>query len=456
MNKNKRESNLSNKCTNSDLIFCFPRTQHITNLGSATRDDLILDISKQKSFFNVPLTIEEKVDGANLGFMLDNDNSIKAQNRSHWVTSTSATQWNKLDIWIQNHESDLIKILSPPRSKLLFGEWLCVRHTVKYNSLPDYFLAFDIYDMNSQKFYSRKKFWDALSTTNIYPVNCISKSITFKNLQEIIDLLLLQKTSYDTEKGQVEGIYIRKDKGEWLEDRCKLVNKDFFQSVNEDEHWTHKNIQKNTIRLDLWQSTNEDTEDTEETSKELFNDIDNIQILLLMGLPGSGKTTFMNQIIDQSKEKPINQQWQGISHDSFGKLKTKKDEYEKVLSSKIKLVSTGKAKHLIIDQVNATLEERQNIISRIIGLKCLFVYFDFNDSICINRIRERNNHPTLPPERAEKAVNFFSKCFIKPSTKQIVKGFVPSLIKIDSSPEDINTVVLSSEEEIENAIKQLV
>jgi hypothetical protein len=41
------------------------------------------------------------------------------------------------------------------QERILFGEWLAAEHTVCYDNLPDWFLAFDIYDVASQKFYSR-------------------------------------------------------------------------------------------------------------------------------------------------------------------------------------------------------------------------------------------------------------------------------------------------------------
>ena len=45
-----------------------------------------------------------------------------------------------------------------------------------------------------------------------------------------------------------EGIYIRKDDEKWLEQRAKLVRKDFAQNI--DVHWSHKNFVHN--QLDFW------------------------------------------------------------------------------------------------------------------------------------------------------------------------------------------------------------
>ena len=39
--------------------------------------------------------------------------------------------------------------------RVLFGEWMCVKHTVAYDKLPDWFIAFDILDMDEGKFLCR-------------------------------------------------------------------------------------------------------------------------------------------------------------------------------------------------------------------------------------------------------------------------------------------------------------
>jgi hypothetical protein len=41
------------------------------------------------------------------------------------------------------------------RQYILFGEWLAAQHSIAYDSLPDLFLAFDIYDKEAGRFLSR-------------------------------------------------------------------------------------------------------------------------------------------------------------------------------------------------------------------------------------------------------------------------------------------------------------
>jgi atypical dual specificity phosphatase len=80
----------------------FPRTYHLFEVqrGRIARDDLLMDETDAEPFFKEKVTVEEKIDGSNLGFSLDPTTlRILAQNRSHYVTSQSHAQFKALDIW---------------------------------------------------------------------------------------------------------------------------------------------------------------------------------------------------------------------------------------------------------------------------------------------------------------------------------------------------------------------
>ncbi len=44
----------------------------------------------------LPVVVQEKVDGANLGFSIDGDWNIRAQNRSHYVNAQTHVQFANL------------------------------------------------------------------------------------------------------------------------------------------------------------------------------------------------------------------------------------------------------------------------------------------------------------------------------------------------------------------------
>lgn len=139
-----------------ETLLKFPRTPHIYDLGGSavTRDDLLLDARDAEALLRTPLTLEEKLDGANLGISITADYRILCQNRSHYVNGETHSQFKRLPQWLAEHQGELFEALEPERH-ILFGEWLYARHSVPYSRLPDYFLAFDIYDRHAGHFLSR-------------------------------------------------------------------------------------------------------------------------------------------------------------------------------------------------------------------------------------------------------------------------------------------------------------
>ena len=164
-NANSNTNSNSNTNTNTNPhrieLIKFPRTQHLFNLGSASRDDLLVqdeDVDKllgmgvgvgcnstgnstgnnnsniNSSINRVELELEitEKVDGAQLGFSIDPTTyKIRAQNRSHYVNSKSHSQFQYLDKFIHIHQESLYSILGDD-SCILYGEWLYAKHSVGY------------------------------------------------------------------------------------------------------------------------------------------------------------------------------------------------------------------------------------------------------------------------------------------------------------------------------------
>merc|ERR1712224_797920 len=109
-------------------FFKFPRTQHVFNTGGTA-----------------VVRAEEKVDGANLGLSLTTAYEVRVQNRSHYVSAQSHTQFKPLAGWLDEHSWALCQLLEP-EVEILFGEWVAMTHTCSYDKLPGYFLAFDLYN----------------------------------------------------------------------------------------------------------------------------------------------------------------------------------------------------------------------------------------------------------------------------------------------------------------------
>jgi atypical dual specificity phosphatase len=231
---------------NHSGITKFCRTKHLYNLGSATRDDLILAPDGVNQFLNTEIFVEEKIDGANMGFSIQ-DYKIVAQNRSHYVNSAYHPQFKMLDKWIMDNTEDLYGILGDG-NLILYGEWVYMKHSIYYENLPDYFIAFDLYDMSEKRFYSRNRIEKILEGTKISLIPCIRKGV-FKNINEIVELVKTKSQFYD---GTIEGVYVRKCNDMWLEDRAKIVRPDFLCGSSDASgnvrHWTKNQIVINKLK----------------------------------------------------------------------------------------------------------------------------------------------------------------------------------------------------------------
>ena len=224
---------------NSKYIHKFPRTQHIINIGGASVDDRILDKQGYDSFMtDNDVFIAEKVDGAQLGISIDESYKILVQNRSHYVNSKSHSQFEKLDKWIMDNNQSLYEILD--EDTILFGEWLYAKHSISYDNLPDYFLAFDLYNKKKKLFYNRDILVEKLKDSSIHYVREMYRG-KIKDQSQL--LKMIEEKSIYTD-GRVEGIYLKIFEGDYVKSRCKLVRNDFICG---NEHWTKGGIQKNKL-----------------------------------------------------------------------------------------------------------------------------------------------------------------------------------------------------------------
>ena len=164
-------------------LFKFPRTRHLFDAGGhgVSRDDLLMDRTEADAFYSkrggrqTVVTVEEKVDGANLGISISpSDYRIMVQNRAHYVNSQTHKQFALLDQWLDEHSAALFDVIEPGRH-VLFGEWLYAKHSIHYTRLPGYFLAFDIYDRKAGRFLSRRARNRRLESSGIPTVRLIAE-----------------------------------------------------------------------------------------------------------------------------------------------------------------------------------------------------------------------------------------------------------------------------------------
>lgn len=224
-------------------FFRFPHTPHIAWLAAGEpRDDKVLSPDEAKALLAQEVVVEEKLDGANLGFSLDEAGELRAQNRGQYLSDPHAGQFARIPQWLLQHGDALHRELTP--DLIFFGEWCAARHSLDYGALPDWFLLFDVYER------SQGRFW---STTRRNELAARAGLVTVPRLLEgrtTLDALkqMVASTPSHYRNGPLEGMVIRHESEQWCENRAKLVRPDFTQAI--DTHWRKRAIEWNRVDHD--------------------------------------------------------------------------------------------------------------------------------------------------------------------------------------------------------------
>lgn len=132
-------------------------------------------------------------------------------------------------------------------------------------------------------------------------------------------------------------------------------------------------------------------------------------VLLLAGLPGSGKSTLSEQLVNANSSKYVH-----VNQDA---LKTR----QKCLSAVRNAVLAGKVP--ITDRCNFDATQRRwfiDLARQELGgcaVHCV-VLVHVDPSQCLYRCQQRRGHPTLPPSNAAKVIGFMKKDWRLPTEKE--------------------------------------
>ena len=205
----------------------FHRIPHFNkDISNMTHDDICTESEIQ---FPIKCYVQEKIDGANMGISWLNDGPV-LRNRKHIlnkgyskIKTPAKKQFTSAWNWIHKHESDIKKAEKIWESPItIFGEYMWAKHSIEYNKLPDWFIAYDIWSVNDEKFLSTIMVDQILSQTSIKYIKPIET--TLNSVQDIISLSEMESSYRD---GIVEGIVIKTSNGDFLNQSWKVVNSKF-------------------------------------------------------------------------------------------------------------------------------------------------------------------------------------------------------------------------------------
>jgi atypical dual specificity phosphatase len=160
--------------------------------------------------------------------------------------------------------------------------------------------------------------------------------------------------------------------------------------------------------------------------------------VILMGLPGSGKSSFVEQLLALNAYLGA-RIWKSISQDEAGSP----EEFSNQLHMHLK----DKNMRLIVDRCNVKKSERKKLIDNFLFCKAIksakevhLVFFNVPKEICHQRMISRNNHPSISNAKAkakgEKIISSFLQQLEEPSRAE---GF--GAIHVLSTDEDVKALL---------------
>ncbi len=222
------------------VFFRFPHTPHIAWLADgAPRDDKLLSPTEAAELLAGEVVVEEKLDGANLGFSVSADGVLRAQNRGQYLIQPYHGQFARLGPWMAAHDGKVIQALGV--HLIAFGEWCAARHSLDYELLPDWWLLFDVYDRQTGQFWStpRRNAW----ATELGLITVPQLHTGRLQLTQLCQWVQSDRSQFRC--NQLEGLIIRRENRDWLERRAKLVRADFNQAI--ESHWRSRPLQWNRL-----------------------------------------------------------------------------------------------------------------------------------------------------------------------------------------------------------------
>lgn len=212
-----------------DLLPEFVRTPHLPG-SRAGDDDVVAETHEATPVFTADdVWVEEKLDGANVGLSFLDGYPIM-RNRRHVLNkgkvpkNPSGRQYIPIWNWMEKNKQKFKNL----EGMSVYGEWLWMAQGIYYDRLPDYLIAFDIYDPQ-KGFLPPTESRPILHEAGFITPPLVHRGRIDGNTQ--LESWCVDSSPYATTSPR-EGIYLRVLNGrDWL--RFKMVRHNFVPG----EHW---------------------------------------------------------------------------------------------------------------------------------------------------------------------------------------------------------------------------
>jgi ATP-dependent RNA circularization protein (DNA/RNA ligase family) len=196
--------------------------------GFDIKGKAVLSHKEVQALLTGRITVEEKIDGANVGIIGGKKDKIfRLQKRGSLVDFSEHPQFGRFKAWTSERFHKLMGVRYP---YIIYGEFMWATHHIFYDSLPDWFICFDIWD--GQEFVGRRikeKFCESL---HIEVVPLVYEGYV-SNVPEVLNMVYGQ-SEYSSDHDR-EGIVVKNCRKQM---RGKIVRPEFIKEIDEDgKHW---------------------------------------------------------------------------------------------------------------------------------------------------------------------------------------------------------------------------
>jgi hypothetical protein len=247
----------------------YPRTQHLHGSRLQPGDE-DLDAVPLEALAGRYVVIEEKLDGANAGLSFDDTGKLWLQSRGHFLTGgTREKHWDLFKQWAHIHAYPLHDALGD--AYVLFGEWLYARHTIFYDTLPAYFMEFDLLERATGEFLSTARRREVLAALPIQAVPVLFEGHCHdpREIPKWIERSRFKSNDWRTRLEQhatergldieqlwretdasdlMEGLYVKVEENGVVAARYKYIRASFLTTVfDSGTHWLRRPIVPNLL-----------------------------------------------------------------------------------------------------------------------------------------------------------------------------------------------------------------
>lgn len=222
----------------ADLV-PYPAPVHLAWLAKSRPRDKVLPEGTARAVLARPVIVEEKPDGALIGIAFPDGESARVQHRNAILTHPGHAQFQPLWGWLATYQDALARRLG--KGHVLFGEWCFATHTEPHDQLPDWFLAVDVLELATGRYWTVDR------------RNTLARDLGIATAPEIlrnkVDLATLKTRLAETPSalgsGSAAGFVVRLESGDHLVERALLMRADLAEAPADPA--THKTLARNAL-----------------------------------------------------------------------------------------------------------------------------------------------------------------------------------------------------------------